>query len=686
MADNMGGDSGAPAGARRGVNEPAHTVDGRPSQDREGPRVRFSQDLNRSMASTGQGTRTPPLPLASQPVLRPENEYPVSAGRGTGPTSPISPRTRDRGYSLRRTLFARGINTQTDNNTIELVAAASPSTGTVVDSIEETSEKQNQKHFITASPVQENGTGISINGASSRTPSESEYGDRKEKKKFGTLDLPNYDQWARRRIRKNGQLQEIRRLWKIILEGKPIPPSKDGRHIDLDASRTTQLIDERTGKHYIGNTIRSSRYTLWNFFPRQLFFQFSKLANAYFLLISILQMIPGWSTTGNYTTIVPLILFVGISMAKEGYDDVRRYKLDQVENNRVTLVFRANRSNGEGTQPPPHLPSKINTLSSKAKFRLGRAEGHQTIPSNDESFAITVAGDESSNWISLQWRDVKVGDIIKLHRDDPVPADIVLLHSDGPNGIAYIETMALDGETNLKSKQAPPSLSKLCRSDADILACRARIVVEDPNIDLYNFDGRVTVNGETLPLTTNEIVFRGSTLRNTTTAIGIVAFSGEDCKIRMNANKNPRIKAPAMQTITNKIVVMLVFFVVLLAVFCTIAYQIWAGNTENRMWYLKDAHVPFVQIIVGFIILFNTLIPLSLYVSLEIIKVFQLVLMGDVEMYDPVSNTPMICNVSISLFYHVVYFSLYPLALFSHKFLITNIRGRPQQFWRILDR
>jgi phospholipid-translocating ATPase len=545
---------------------------------------------------------------------------------------------------LRRTLFARGINSQSENSAIELVEAGS---SREAEAARDPGKGKQSQTSINISSVHENESDVApVDPSTSLTSSDPEFTDGTDKKTFGTLSLPNYDVWAKRQIQKRGWLRNVKPSWKKLFEGKQIPPSKDGRHIDLDASRQIQLIDERTGKPYIGNTIRSSRYTLWNFIPRQLFFQFSKLANAYFLLISIMQMIPGWSTTGNYTTIAPLLVFVAVSIAKEGYDDVRRYKLDQVENNRVTLALRTNSGKGSIVQHG----SGSNRWASKARSTLARgseARGHQTLPSNAESFSVAIAEEVSDDWMPLKWRDVKVGDIIKLQRDDPVPADMVLLHSDGVNGIAYIETMALDGETNLKSKQAPPCLAKRCGSEEAIRACRARIVVEDPNIDLYNFDGRVTVDGETLPLTTNEIVFRGSTLRNTSSAVGMIINSGEECKIRMNANKNPRIKAPAIQFITNKIIAMLVIFVVILAFFCTIAYQVWTETTEEKSWYLKGAHVPFVQIIVGFIILFNTLIPLSLYVSLEIIKVFQLILMGDAEMYDPVSDTPMTCNVSI---------------------------------------
>lgn len=127
---------------------------------------------------------------------------------------------------------------------------------------------------------------------------------------------------------------------RYLLHIHDIPPSKDGRHIDIDPRRATGLIDERTGHPYMPNYIKSSKYTIYNFLPRQLFAQFSKLANAYFLCVSILQMIPGLSTTGTYTTIIPLMFFISISMAKEGYEDFRRHRLDKEENTRLATVLR----------------------------------------------------------------------------------------------------------------------------------------------------------------------------------------------------------------------------------------------------------------------------------------------------------------------------------------------------------
>ena len=300
-------------------------------------------------------------------------------------------------------------------------------------------------------------------------------------------------------------------------------------------------------------------------------------------------------------------------MAKEGIDDLRRYKLDKAENNQQVSVLHRYR------------PTPVDT------------------PEENEEPPPSAA---PMHWAETKWYNLRVGDVLKLERDEAVPADVVLLNSQGLNGVAYIETMALDGETNLKSKQTTQSLAKRCDTTEKVAACNADFVVEDPNLDLYNFEGRVTIDGETSPLTNNEIIYRGSILRNTPEAIGMVIYTGEECKIRMNANKNPRIKAPSLQAIVNKVVVIIVLFVIFLAIFNTVAYQLWAHQVEEKSWYISDARVAFFPIFVSFIIMFNTMIPLSLYVSMEIIKLAQMFLLNDIDMYDEVTDTPFVARTS----------------------------------------
>lgn len=545
--------------------------------------------------------RSPTSPLSP-------NANPPPAAATLSPTSPQSPessngrsRSRNRGYSLRRSIFNKTIQTSDQDASptspgisprasVEITEAPGPSAPSP---IEEKNELQVLPTATIEPPAKEE-----VTTYVSSDPSEGplkEYmsvaqGEWKKKKAAGALIVARAEAC-------------LTALQKFVFRIKEIPPTKDGRHIDLNPSLIDTLVDERTGKPYIANWIRSSRYSFWSFFPRQFFAQFTKLANFYFLVVAILQMIPGLSTTGTYTTLVPLLIFVGISMGKEGFDDWRRYRLDKEENNRYAWVLR-----------PGQLP-----VTDGASMASG-----------------------AHDWVEIKWQDIRVGDVIKLERDQPVPADFALLHADGPNGVAYIETMALDGETNLKNKQPCQPVAKVCATVDDIVSNALHFVVEDPNIDLYKFDGHVTVNAQQkLPLTNNEIVYRGSILRNTDCAFGMVIYTGEECKIRMNANKNPRIKKPALQGKVNRVVILIVLLVLILAAACTIAYKFWSDDVERNSWYLSDASVEYGPIFTSFLIMFNTMIPISLYVSMEIVKVVQMLLLNDIDMYDPETDTPL---------------------------------------------
>ena len=105
--------------------------------------------------------------------------------------------------------------------------------------------------------------------------------------------------------------------------------------------------------------------------------------------------------------------------------------------------------------------------------------------------------------------------------------------SEGLNGTTYIDTAALDGESNLKTKQSIPMIAEACSSIEKLLGCDGEVVVEDPNLDLFNFEGKVTIDCETIPLTNTHIIYRGSVVRNTHSCTGLVVFSGEESKIRM---------------------------------------------------------------------------------------------------------------------------------------------------------
>ncbi|RMZ84474.1 hypothetical protein DV738_g793, partial [Chaetothyriales sp. CBS 135597] len=525
----------------------------------------------------------------SAPEQPPQLASPIDARNSAPPL-----RKRDRGYSLRRAIFSKNIQTQhaRPSSSIELQASP-PSTSHKTSTPPGSSKRE---------------TTVTISETAADEPES-----QPVKLSDPTASLPLYQHWQSKQTTHLATWHKIRRaceeLPHRLFTPKPLPPSPAGRHVSVNPRPAPYIVDERTGKPHINNLIISCRYTPWNFLPRQLVAQFGKLANFYFLCVSILQLIPGLSTTGTYTTIVPLLVFVGISMAKEGYDDIRRHRLDKEENERAVQVLESR-------------PSEAQASSLKRQ---------------ETSYPETV----TTGWRTVKWQGLHVGDVVLLERDHPVPADVLLLHAHEPTGAAYIETKSLDGETNLKTKKPLPDLSSACANLDSIVHLDADFVVEDPNLDLYKFDGKVTVGGKTLPLTNSEIIYRGSILRNTPSAVGLVIYSGEECKIRMNANKNPRVKAPSLQARVNKVVVFIACLVIFIALLMTGLYQAWRRTTENRSFYINLATVPFGQILTSFIIMLNTMLPLSLYVALEIVKLAQMFLLNDIDMYDAESDTPM---------------------------------------------
>ena len=488
---------------------------------------------------------------------------PISLGQETSDQA-LSPPTRYHGYPLHRSFFAKNNRNSREDNTVPTqFSIAGPSR--IVEQEMSTSSRsvssKKPRTTVTVIPKTDSMNDLELPpGTVEQWPYQRQHIDvlREPRSALSTL---------KRNVR-----DLCRKVYNHINRLSEIPPSVDGRRIEINMRRSSPLVDERTGRLYVNNAIRSNKYTPWTFLPRQLVAQFSKLANFYFLCISILQLIPGLSTTGTYTTILPLLFFVGLSIAKEGYEDLRRHRLDKAENSSIATVLNVNQS----------------AFSSASVCEDDLTAGRMTLP-----------------WHAIQWQDVQVGDIVRLQRDEAIPADLVVMHVQGPSNIAFVETMALDGETNLKSKAALPLFKTHCASINDLVQCSGQVVVEDPNLDLYSFHGKLTLHGETLPLTNNEVLYRGSILRNTPEVIGVVIYSGEESKIRMNATKNPRIKAPALQAAVNRVVVLIAIFVLALAIWNTAAYQIWKP-IEKKSWYLANASVPFFPILVSFIILFNT--------------------------------------------------------------------------------
>lgn len=258
-------------------------------------------------------------------------------------------------------------------------------------------------------------------------------------------------------------------------------------------------------------------------------------------------------------------------------------------------------------------------------------------------------------FVEREWKLVRVGDIVKVEKEHFFPADLLLLASNFEDGICYVETMNLDGETNLKLKRSLECTSDL-EEDLNYKSFTGIIYCEDPNPNLYAFTGNLefanaanVLGSQLYPLGPNQILLRDSKLRNTEYIYGVVIFNGRDTKVIQNATDSPS-KRSRIEMKMDKIIYLL--FCILLTI-CVVGSLTFGVRTKKEMpswWYLRpdNATPPFspnkagvaaLLHLVTALILYGYIIPISLYVSIEIVKVLQATFINkDVRMFHPETN------------------------------------------------
>ncbi|XP_042976833.1 probable phospholipid-transporting ATPase 8 isoform X1 [Carya illinoinensis] len=350
---------------------------------------------------------------------------------------------------------------------------------------------------------------------------------------------------------------------------------------------------------YRGNFVSTTKYTAVNFIPKSLFEQFRRVANIYFLVVACVSFSP-LAPYSAPSVLVPLLVVIGVTMAKEGVEDWRRKKQDIEANNQKVRVYR------------------------------------------DYTFHET------------KWKKLRVGDLVKVCKDEYFPADIILLSSSYEDGICYVETMNLDGETNLKLKHALEVTSHL-HDENSFRQFRAVIKCEDPNENLFSFVGALSYDGKEYPLSIKQLLLRDSKLKNTEYIYGVVVFTGHDTKVMQNAT-DPPSKRSKIEKKMDKIIYILFSTLIVIAsvgsVFFGIETKKDISGGKYRRWYLRpddstvfyDPKRPFLAAFLHFftaLMLYGYLIPISLYVSIEIVKVLQSIFINqDQDMYDEETNRP----------------------------------------------
>ena len=345
------------------------------------------------------------------------------------------------------------------------------------------------------------------------------------------------------------------------------------------------------------NYISTTKYNIITFLPKGLLYQFSRLANVYFLFITIIQSIPLISPLNSLTAIVPLIFVLGISMIRELIEDLSRLKYDRLNNDEEVVVLR------------------------------------------------------DGQFIKSKSKHLKHGEIILIYENDPIPADMVILDSGLGDGQCYVETSSLDGEKALKLKIAHQKIAGLISTRENYLNNKNMkldkikglinfdisgfITVIQPNANLNNIEGKINIfimendiitKEESFPINIKEFILKGSILRNTNWIIGVVIYTGMNNKIILNSKK-PRLKVSHLEMKLNNCLIGIFCFILISCVLYS--YYHYYLYKKNKKFYINfvpldksitmDCFINFFT----YFLLFNTFIPISLIVTMEIIKMAQ---------------------------------------------------------------
>ena len=342
--------------------------------------------------------------------------------------------------------------------------------------------------------------------------------------------------------------------------------------------------------HLKNNNITTTKYNLITFLPKGLFYQFSRLSNVYFLFTAIIQSIPIISPLTSLTAIVPLIFVLGVSMIREIIEDLSRHNYDNLNNGEEVIVLRENKF--------------VKAMSST----------------------------------------LRCGEIILLYENKSIPADMILIDSGFSEGTCYVETSSLDGEKTLKLKISNKYTQGFISNDITVKNNKniekfiqggkyffgGYVKINSPNADLNYVNGTIHAlfqkNGgqieQDIALSTNEFLLKGSILKNTNWIIGIVVYTGMNNKIILNSKK-PRMKMSKVEKKLNYYLLFIFVFLIACCTLCSINHHFHYYNHqkfyENFILMENDPNTEsFINFFTYFLLL-NTMIPISLIVSTEII-------------------------------------------------------------------
>ncbi|XP_031205759.1 phospholipid-transporting ATPase IK isoform X3 [Mastomys coucha] len=337
-------------------------------------------------------------------------------------------------------------------------------------------------------------------------------------------------------------------------------------------------------KKYKSNAIHTAKYNVFSFLPLNLYEQFRRVSNLYFLFIIVLQSIPEISTLPWFTLFAPLVCLFVIRAARDLVDDIGRHRSDKIINNRPCQILRG------------------------------------------------------KSFLWKKWKNLCVGDVVCLRKDSIVPADLLLLASTEPSSLCYVETADIDGETNLKFRQAPTVTHHELTSPKKMSSFQGTVTCEEPNSRMHHFVGSLEWNSRKYPLDIGNLLLRGCKIRNTDTCYGLVIYAGLDTKIMKNCGKI-HLKRTKLDLMMNKLVVLIFISLVIMSTLLTLGFTFMVKEFKAKHHYMSSTqkHSEAMEsffIFWGFLILLSVMVPMAMFIIAEFIYLGNSIFINwDLNMY-----------------------------------------------------
>ncbi|XP_067947974.1 phospholipid-transporting ATPase IF-like isoform X2 [Watersipora subatra] len=364
---------------------------------------------------------------------------------------------------------------------------------------------------------------------------------------------------------------------------------------------------------FCDNTVTTTKYTPWNFIFKNLYEQFMRIANFYFLIVTFIMFFVPNTPVSPLTSAIPLAFVLLVTAVKQAYEDWLRRKEDEVVNYMPCQVVK---------------DGKLETVNSY---------------------------------------EIQVGDIVKVKDKEQFPCDLVALSSSDEQGQCTIQTANLDGETNLKTFLCLPDTCQ-ANTPGKLDSLRGFIDCQQPITDLYRFLGKMTVYKEdsshvTKALQAHNVLLRGAKLKHTDYVFGCAVYTGSDTKLALNSD----IKSGKRSSVEKMLNAYLIVFMVYMFLQCALATLLrhlslaneWRNPDGTRdQWYIpflfdynnEEGRATSMQGFFDFLyfyIILNYVIPISLYVTIELQKFFgSLFFTLDIDLYDAQINERAKANTS----------------------------------------